>query len=114
MPHLIPDAANHPEPGVPAAYALLPRLSQPVRPHVFPSLQALARRIHRERAGEALQLRPAQVRFRDRIRDVTEVLAVDEAGGRTRRIGYAWHAGRPAEALRAALEATVPQAEVGG
>ena len=96
-----------------AAYALLPRLEAPAKPIVYASLRALAERIHRDRGQDALELRDDRVRFRDHVRAVTEVIARD-AGGRARRIGFAWHAGRPREALEAALAALVPNAGVEG
>lgn len=75
------------------------------KPWAFDDLPALARRIHRDRAGEALQLRPVRIRFRDRPRDAVQVLALDQLGGRVRLIGYAWICGRSWQALRAALDA---------
>ncbi|HET6971705.1 MAG TPA: hypothetical protein VFH92_11310 [Phenylobacterium sp.] len=100
--------------GVPAAYALLPELGPFAKPVIQPSLAALARLIHRRRGRDALQLRPARLFFRDRAREVTEVLALDETSGRTTRIGFAWHAGRPVEALQRALEAELPAHAVEG
>jgi hypothetical protein len=93
-----------------AAYALLPQLEGAPKPCILPSLAALARRIHRLRGQDGLQLNPTQVRFRDRVRPVTEILAIEEASGRCRRLGFAWHAGRSIEALRAALDEAVPVA----
>lgn len=95
-----------------APYALLSKLEGDTKPMILPSLQALARRIHRLRGDDGLQLRPTKVRFRDHVRDVTEVLAIEEASGRSRRIGFAWHAGRPWQALQAALDETLPDAAV--
>lgn len=97
-----------------APYALLPQLEGAPKPAIVPSLQALARRIHRLRGADGLELRPTKVRFRDQVRDVTEILAIEEASGRRRRIGFAWHAGRPWQALQAALDETLPSAAVGG
>lgn len=102
------------EPGGVAPYALLPSLAPGVKPTILPSLEALARRIHRERGSDALQLSRATLTFRDRARHVTQVMATEPASGRTRLIGYAWHAGRPWEALQAALDRTVPAATVEG
>lgn len=93
-----------------APYALLPQLEGQPKPAIVPSLKALARRIHRLRGADGLELRPTKVRFRDQVRDVTEVLAIEEASGRRRRIGFAWHAGRPWQALQAALDETLPDA----
>lgn len=96
------------------AYALLPRLAPGAKPCAYPSLRALAARIHRDRAGRALQLLPARVRFRDRDRDVTEVLALDEASGSTARLGFAWVAGGDWRTLQAGLEALAAAASVEG
>ncbi|MFN4176460.1 hypothetical protein [Phenylobacterium sp.] len=98
------------------AYALLPHLRPGARPLGYPSLRALARRIHRDRAGHALQLRNATLSFQDRARPVIEVLAEDQASGSVRRIGFAWIAGADAftgpQVLQAALSAEVPAAGV--
>ncbi|MBW8815561.1 MAG: hypothetical protein JF588_19240 [Caulobacterales bacterium] len=99
---------------VDAPFALLPELGPFARPVILPSLAALARRIHRLRGDDGLELRHATVLFRDRGRTVTEVLAIEEASGRRRRIGFAWHAGRPWEALQAALDAERPMHAVEG
>lgn len=99
-------------PGVP--YALFPCLGPLTRPWGYASLSALARRIHRDRGPDALQLRPVRVRFRDADRELTEVLAEDQQAGRVRRIGFAWIAGRDWRALQAALDAAVPVAAVEG
>lgn len=74
------------------------------KPAVFHDLAQLARRIHADRDGEALQLTPVRVRFRDGPRHAVQVMAHD-AGGRARLIGYAWISGKPWEALQAALDA---------
>jgi hypothetical protein len=87
--------------GVP--YALFPNVQPRMKPFAYPSLDALARRIHRDRRGDALQLRTVTVRFKDRPRSAVQVMAED-IGGRTRLIGYAWLAGKPREVLEAALE----------
>lgn len=96
------------------AYALLPRVGYGVKPAVFASLAALARRIHRERGHEALELRPERLTFRDSPREVTAVYARHPVSDRLRFIGYAWHAGRDWRALEAALQATVPAGLVEG
>lgn len=88
-----------------APYALLPDLAYPAKPIVYPSIAALARRIHRDRRGEAIVLRPRYLEHGGRVRAVTEVLAEDQFAARHRRIGFAWTAGRPLEALRHALDA---------
>ncbi|MES2034908.1 MAG: hypothetical protein V4466_12095 [Pseudomonadota bacterium] len=93
-------------PSLPAGcpYALVTAAAG-AKPWAFPGLAQLARRIHRERAGEALQLRPVRVRFKDGPRDVVQVLCVDQVGGRERLIGYAWISGRDWTVLTAALDA---------
>lgn len=91
-------------------FALLPALEPTTKPWAFPSIDALARHIHRNRQGEALQLVRTKVRFRDCIRPVTEILAEDQVSGRTRRIGFAWIAGRDWTSLQAALERAEPTA----
>lgn len=92
-------------------YALLTDLSTK-RPWGFSTLAELARRVHRDRAGDALQLRPAVIEFRDGPRDVAEVLAED-AGGRVRRIGFAWLNGAHWRTLEAALAAETSPASWG-
>lgn len=89
-------------------YALLPSLDYPAKPLIFPSLEALARHIHRGRKGRALVLRDARLTHGGQIRRVTEVLAEDQGASRSDRLGYAWTAGRSREALEAALDAEVP------
>ncbi len=74
------------------------------KPYVYGTLPDLARRIHRDRGRDGLQLRAVHVRFKDGPRKAVQVMAMD-AGGRTRLIGYAWISGRPWEALQAALDA---------
>lgn len=93
-----------------ALYALLPRLTMPGKPFVFPTLRALAKRILRDKGPEALELRAERIVYAGEIREVIDVLADDQAAGRRRRIGYAWIGGRPVESLRAALEAELPAA----
>lgn len=99
-----------------ATYALLPELKPGAKPWTYPSLTALARRIHRDRRGEALHLEPGALRFRDRARDVVTVYAA--ADGRLRLIGHAWLAGVPywsmVPVLSAALDALEPSAGVYG
>lgn len=93
-------------------YALVPRMEpRGKKPFGYDSLAALARRIHRDRAGDALQLKPARLRFQDEIRDVVEILAED-AGGRVRRIGFAWIGGAHWRVLEAALDAELPTARL--
>ena len=106
----LPTTANN----ITVPFALLPSLRPGAKPCGYASLRALAQRIHRERRGDALELKPAQVRFRDHPRDVTEVLARNEASGETRRIGFAWAAGKDWTALQAALAAVAPTASVEG
>lgn len=95
------DLAPHLPSGVP--YALVTARAGD-KPWAFPSVAALARRIHRDRGPDALQLRPVKVRFRDRPRDAVQVYAVDQVGGRERLIGYAWISGRDWTVLQAALD----------
>ncbi|MDP3853176.1 hypothetical protein [Phenylobacterium sp.] len=101
-------------PGARAAYdyALLANLHPLTKPMVFADLSALARRIHRDRQGQALQLRNDRVHlaFDGSIRRVVAVYGEDQVGQRTRFIGYAWLNGRDWEALQAALDAAEPMA----
>lgn len=76
------------------------------KPWAFASLAELALRIHRDRRADGLQLSPVHIRFRDGPRHAVQVMAQD-AGGRTRLIGYAWISGRPWEALQEALDAAI-------
>lgn len=94
---------------VPADYALLTTQATAAKPIAFPDIQALARRIHRERRGEALLLSPQTLRFQDgEIRKVTVVYGVDQIADRRRFIGYAWHKAGDWRALEAAIEAVEP------
>lgn len=95
-------------------YALFPTLTPGRKPWGYPSLQALARRIHRDRAGDALQLHQEKVSFRDHVREVTAVYAEDPTSQRVRFLGYAWTGDRPREALEAALRQLQPVASVEG
>lgn len=90
------------------SYALLPDLRATTKPAGFASLDDLARRIHRDRRGEVLQLTPAMVRFRQRDGAVVKILAFQPASERSRLIGFAWLHGRPPEALQAALDRAQP------
>lgn len=93
-----------------AEYALLPSYGYGMKPFVYRTLADLARRIHRDRGQDALELRPAVIPFRGGHRKVTEVLAHDQRSERARRIGYAWHGARPLEALKEALDAELMRA----
>lgn len=92
-------------PYVPAgiAYALVTARAG-AKPFAYPSLAALARRIHADRAGDSLQLAPVRVRFQDGPRDAVQLKALDQTGGRERLIGYAWISGRDWTVLHAALD----------
>jgi hypothetical protein len=92
--------------------ALFADLRPTTKPWAFEDLPALARRIHRDRRGGILQLRPVVVRFRDAPRAMVEVLAQSPGSGRCWRIGHAWIGGRPWEALQAALDRAEPSAGV--
>lgn len=95
------DISPHVPPGV--RYALI-TADGAAKPFAFGDLADLAARIHRDRADDALQLTPVRIRCKDGPRAAVQVMATD-VGGRTRLIGYAWIAGRPWEALQAALDA---------
>jgi hypothetical protein len=85
-------------------FALLPKVGFGLKPVVFPTIYDLARRIHRDRGHEALDLQPATFRFAGAFWKGVEVLAIDQRSERTRRIGHAWISGRPIEVLKAALD----------
>jgi hypothetical protein len=83
-------------PGLPASgsfddpgFALIPP-DPNRRVRAFSTLRELARAIHDERGGEALQLLPERIRFRAEVRDAVAVFADDPEGGRRRLIGHAW------------------------
>lgn len=101
-----PDLAMNPD------FALVPDARPGTKPTVYRSAEDLARRIHRERAGQALQLKDDRllVRSEPAPRRVVAVYGLDQVGGRTRFIGYAWLKGQGREALQAALEAVQPMA----
>lgn len=92
-----------------ADYALLTSARPSAKPWVFPDIDGLARRIHRDRRGEALDLRTTKINVPPfGIRRVIAVYGQDQVGGRTRFIGYAWARGQSREALEAALQAVEP------
>jgi hypothetical protein len=92
-----------------ADYALLTSAQPSAKPWVFPTLDALARRIHRDRRGEALDLRTTKINVPPfGQRTVTAIYALDQVGGRARFLGYAWARGQSREALQAALQAVEP------
>ncbi len=96
---------------MPVAYdfALLPDRAPRTKPAVFPDLPSLARRIHRDRLGQALQLRPDRVIVDGQVGplSVIAIHAEDAAGNVTRFLGYAWLEGRGLDALKGALDATL-------
>ena len=95
-------------------YALLTDARRHAKPCVYPDLASLARRVLRERHGQALDLRADRMFFRGEAtpRRVVTVYGEDQVGGRTRFIGYAWLKGQGPEALSAALELIEPSLRV--
>lgn len=101
----------------PAPFALLPRLDAVTRPIVFATLDALATRIERLRAGQALEcIEIEDLHFLWRAEggggDVAAPTVRDRGvqvwtllldGSRDRCIGFAWLNGGGMETLRAAL-----------
>lgn len=79
------------------------------RPFACDQLGQLARRIHRERGHDALQLTPERVTFRGEIRDTVRVVAECPISGEARLIGHAWVNGRDWRVLAAALEQHQPR-----
>lgn len=74
------------------------------KPYAYASLAELAQRIQRDRGADPIQMAPVRFRFRDGLRSAVRVEAED-VGGEVRLIGHAWIAGKPWEALAAAIEA---------
>lgn len=99
-----PDLAMNPD------FALVPDARPGTKPTVYRSLDDLVRRIHRDRAGQALQLNDDRLFVRSEAapRKVVAVYGLDQVGGRTRFIGYAWLKGQGREALQAALADAEP------
>jgi hypothetical protein len=109
-------------PALPAAprFALIapgdgrPEAVTPIRkPFAAETLPALARRIHRLRGPDALQLTAERIRWLGRTHDAVRVVAHDQTGDRWRLIGHAVSGveARPVvfqRALQVALDATLP------
>lgn len=84
--------------------------SAQAKPLACPTLSALARRLHVERAGRGLELTEETVEFRDQPRTVVAVHTLGVDGQRERLVGYAWVGGaRPRERLETALDALQPR-----
>jgi hypothetical protein len=83
------------------------------KPFVAPGLPALARHIHRRRGDAALQLAPERVRWMGQTLDTVRVVAHDQTGERYRLIGHAFIGGQDWRTLASALDAQIPNAEVG-
>lgn len=83
--------------------ALLTDLKALTKPCVFETLDALARRIHRDRKDDVLDLAAIKARFREGIFHLVRVQAEHPSSGRRRLIGFAWLNGKRREALEAAL-----------
>lgn len=93
-----------------ARFALWPRFENSVLPFAFPSLAALARHIHRRRAGAGIALRPEAGSFRDGRRAVVRIDALGADGERHWLIGYAFLGGQSQESLEAAMRENEPEA----
>ncbi|MFN7129798.1 MAG: hypothetical protein ACK4OJ_12120 [Brevundimonas sp.] len=89
-----------------ADYALLPRIDTVAKPRVFPTLDALAASIERQREGQGLFLEEVQdllpLGAADQVRAV-KVWTTDCDGGRDRMIGFAYLKGAGRELLEWAL-----------
>ncbi|VDC51410.1 hypothetical protein [Brevundimonas mediterranea] len=89
-----------------ADYALLPRIDTVTKPRVFPSLDALAASIERQRQGQSLFLEEVQdlqpLGAADQVRAV-KVWTTDCDGRQDRMIGFAYLKGAGRELLEWAL-----------
>jgi hypothetical protein len=83
------------------------------KPLAFTTLAALARRVHAERAGRAVELSEETVDFKDQPRAVVAVHTLGLDGMRDRLVGYAWLDGaRPRERLEGAVDAQQPRRQL--
>lgn len=106
------DSAQPSEPDRPVRFALFKEIHSLARPIVFPDLDALCARIHRDRAGRGIELQDAPLLFRQGEPPVDGVsiwIRTDD-GLRGDFLGYAWADGRRRQALEAALYAREPVA----
>ncbi len=92
-------------------YALLTDVETPgAKPRPFPTLAALARRIHADRRGEPLQLLDARLMLQGDAAPGRAGVAVYADTGESRRfIGWAYLGGGDRLALQAALFAAQPR-----
>jgi hypothetical protein len=87
-------------------YALLPELSPTAKPVVFPDLDSLARRIHRDRDGQTLDLTEIEDLELQGRPDATRGVAVwtlDAGNDRDRFLGFAWLDGGGLQLLQLGL-----------
>lgn len=87
-------------------YALFGPSARPgQKPTAYPSLKALAERIHRDRGDDALELRNDRMMVRGSAEPlaVVKVYAHNETSDRWRPLGWAWLRGADRERLAAAL-----------
>lgn len=88
----------------PVRFALYPDIGGSARPMVFPSLDRLCRRIHRERDGAAIELLDAPLMLGgEALADCVSIWTRDAAGMRDRFLGAAFAEGRDRQQLQAAL-----------
>lgn len=78
-------------------FALLTSLDARRKPWAFATLAELAQRIHRDRQGEELQLKPMTIATRRGKRAVVQISTPE------RLIGFAWIGGRDHQALALGL-----------
>lgn len=87
-------------------FALLTRLDPPAKPIVFPDINALARRIQRDRGLQGLDMEDVEdleLAARPEPTPAVKVWTTDVDGARDRFLGYAYVDGHDLEVLKAAL-----------
>jgi hypothetical protein len=87
-------------------FAFTPRLDAVAKPKAFPSLNALADYIERQRCDQAIELvEVADIEIHDRpgLYQGVQVFTLLIDGGRDRCLGYAWLDGQGGDRLEPAL-----------
>lgn len=98
--------------GEPPRFALFKEIHSLARPIIFPSLDALCARIHRDRRGRGIELQAAPLLFRQGQEPVdgVSIWTRSDEGLRDGFLGYVWADGLDRQGLEAALYAREPVA----
>lgn len=87
-------------------FALIPSFEPTAKPAVFADLNALARKIQRERGAQALdmtEIEDLELAGRPDAHRGVQIYTLDDGNGRDRFLGYAWLDGGGLETLKSAL-----------